>query len=57
MKNLFAFGYEAARSLSASENKAVEDLISDYEEHAKECGEDNIDADGTCLVCGKTDLL
>ena len=27
------------------------------EMHAKECDESSVDADGTCLVCGVTDLL
>jgi hypothetical protein len=27
------------------------------EEHADECDDSSVDADGTCKMCGKTDLL
>ena len=29
----------------------------DYLSEAHDCGKDNVDADGTCLTCGKTDLI
>ena len=43
-------------SLHGKENKAVEELAGSHDcETDNSAG--NVDADGTCLVCGKTDLL
>lgn len=61
----FKLGYEAAKSLSGKENALVEEMIQDDEigengEHS--CldatdGTGNINDEGTCMVCGLTDLI
>lgn len=59
--DVFKLGYEAAKNnastcLHDKEHALLEDM-SDYEQHAIDCDDGSVDADGTCLMCGKTNLL
>lgn len=58
--DVFKLGYEAAKAnastcLSGKEDELLDNHLYDNEVH--NCGDDNIDDDGTCLVCGAKDLF